>query len=281
MKMRMMVSCLWMLMAVAVAGVRAEAPAAVRAEDTPKVVEMKGYHLRAGDTVLFLGDSITAETKYFYKIFFEDIDKKYPELDRVDGAKIKYDGKVFKGGKLTFVNGGLSGDIAAGGLKRLPGLIEQWKPTVCVVCFGMNDRYKDRKGYVRNMKDIVEMLKKNNVAVTILTSPNVGSVKHAELKPFVAVLGEMAEEMKALAAEEKVAFADCYTPTKARGDDKGADVTWGDGIHPNETGHRIMADALQAVWGFGLPLVKEGEARPLPASPTVVGSATGGAGSGK
>jgi len=214
------------------------------------------YYLRSGDTVLFLGDSITAETKYYYKIFFEDIDAKYPELIRINGQKPKYAPDAFKGAALTFVNGGLSGDTAGGGLKRLPDLLAKWKPTVCVVCFGMNDRYNDRDGYVKNMKAIVEMLKANKIAVTILTSPNVSSTKHAELKPFVQVLGTMAGEMKSLAAEEKVDFVDCYTPTKEKGDDSGIDITWGDGIHPNETGHRIMADALETHWGYGKPLAK-------------------------
>ena len=214
------------------------------------------YHLKSGDTVLFLGDSITAETKYYYKIFFEDIDAKYPQLIRINGQKPKYAPDAFKGAALTFVNGGLSGDTAGGGLKRLPGLLAKWKPTVCVVCFGMNDRYKDRAGYDANMKSIVEMLKANKIAVTILTSPNVSSTKHTELKPFVQVLGTMAGEMKALAAEENVGYADCYTPTKEKGDDAGVDLTWGDGIHPNETGHRIMADVLEANWGYGKPLAK-------------------------
>jgi len=224
--------------------------------------EPRFYYLRSGDTVLFLGDSITAETKYYYKIFFEDIDAKYPELIRIDGQKPKYAAAAFKGGALTFVNGGVSGDTAGGGLKRLPALLEKWKPTVCVVCFGMNDRYKDRAGYVANMKAIVEMLKTNKIAVTILTSPNVSSTKHPELKPFVPVLGTMAGEMKTLAADEKAGYVDCYTPTKAKGDDAGVDLTWGDGIHPNETGHRIMADALEAFWGYGAPLAKAGATSP-------------------
>lgn len=224
--------------------------------------EPKSYYLRNGDTVLFLGDSITAETKYYYKIFFEDIDAKYPELIRIDGQKPKYAPAAFKGAGLTFVNGGVSGDTAGGGLKRLPALVEKWKPTVCVVCFGMNDRYKDRAGYLANMKAIVEMLKANKIAVTILTSPNVSSTKHANLAPFVPVLGTMAGEMKTLAAEEKVGYVDCYTPTKTKGDDAGVDLTWGDGIHPNETGHRIMADALETFWGYGKPLAKAGDALP-------------------
>ncbi|MCY3017869.1 MAG: GDSL-type esterase/lipase family protein [Planctomycetota bacterium] len=226
-------------------------PAARAADET--------YHVQKGDVVLFLGDSITAETKYWYKLYYDDIAKKYPEL--IVGEKPKYNGAGFGTAGLKFVNGGLSGDIAAGGLKRLPGLLAQHKATVCVVCFGMNDRYKDRKGYIATMKAIVQKLKEAKVAVTLLTSPCVCPIKHAELQPFVATLGEMAKEVQALAAEEGVGYADCYTPTKQYMDEKKKDFTWGDGIHPNEDGHRMMADALQAAWGFGQPLAKEGAPR--------------------
>jgi lysophospholipase L1-like esterase len=230
--------------------------------------EPANYHLRKGDVVLFLGDSITNETKFWYKIYFDDIVAKYTEL--IEGEKPKYSATGWGTPALKFINGGVSGDTAAGGLSRLPKLIEQHKPTVCVVCFGMNDRYKDRKGYLDNMRAIVKKLKEARIAVTLLTSPCVCSLKHAELAPFVPILGEMAKEVQTLAAEEGVGFADAYTPTKKIQDEEKKDFTWGDGIHPNEDGHRAMADALEAVWGLGKPLVKEGDARAaakVPAKP--------------
>jgi lysophospholipase L1-like esterase len=238
------------------------------AEDPKPAEGPANYHLKKGDVVLFLGDSITNETKYWYKMYFDDIAKQYPDL--IEGEKPKYAGTGWGTPALKFINGGVSGDIAGGGLSRLPKLIEQHKPTVCVVCFGMNDRYKDRKGYIANMTAIVKKLKEAKIAVTLLTSPCVCSLKHPELAPFIPILGEMAKEVQTLAAEESVGFADCYTPTKKIQDEQKKDFTWGDGIHPNEEGHRTMADALQASWGFGKPLVKEGLPRAdakVPAKP--------------
>ncbi|MCW8133830.1 MAG: hypothetical protein KIS92_26015 [Planctomycetota bacterium] len=222
----------------------------------------EAYWLRKGDTVLFLGDSITAETKYFYKLYFDDIAKKYTDL--IQGEKPKYDGKGWGTPALTFVNGGVSGDIAAGGLKRLPNLLAAHKPTACVVCFGMNDRYKDRANYAANLRAIVKALKAAQVRVTVLTSPCVYAGKNAGLAPFVKALAEMRDEAAKIAQEEGVLFADCYTSTAKLGETH--DFTWGDGIHPNEEGHRAMADALQKAWHFGAPLQAGKPAEAAPAA---------------
>jgi acyl-CoA thioesterase I len=221
--------------------------------------EAANYHLKKGDVVLFLGDSITNETKYWWKIYFDDIAKNYPEL--IEGPKPAFGARGWGTPALKFVNGGVQGDTAGGGLSRLPKLISEHKPTVCVVCFGMNDRYKDRKNYAANMRAIVKKLKEENIAVTLLTSPSVCSLKKAELQPFVATLAEMAKEVQTIAAEENVGYADCYTPTRKILEEDKRDFTWGDGIHPNEEGHRVMANALQAAWNFKKPLAKESEAR--------------------
>jgi hypothetical protein len=41
---------------------------------------------------------------------------------------------------------------------------------------------------------------------------------------------------------------------KSELDGDGRELSWGDGIHPNDAGRRMMADALQTAWGFGKPL---------------------------
>jgi lysophospholipase L1-like esterase len=221
------------------------------------------YHLRAGDVVLFLGDSITAESRFFWQIFYEDLPKRYPELV-MEGGK---PGKDFKGPGVRFVNAGASGDTASGGLARLPKLLEQHKPTAAVVCFGMNDRIQDRPTYADHLRALVRALKEARVSVTILTSPCVYPLRKQDLQPWVPILGEMAAEARKIAAEERVLFADCYAPTRKRVDDNHDDFTWGDGIHPNVEGHRIIADALQSAWGFGKPLAKGGGPRAVPDAP--------------
>lgn len=232
-----------------------------RADDAP--AEGKGtFYLQPGDRVLFLGDSITAETKFYFMLYTKYLGKQYPDMCTNDGAAVKYGNPEFGTEKLKFFNGGLSGDIAAGGLKRLPGLVEKFKPTVVVVCFGMNDRYKDRKGYLGNMKAIVEKCKEQKLAVTILSAPSVCAVGHADLKSFVPIMNEMNQEVRKLAAEEKVSYVDWYTPTVQFQEKQKKDYTWGDGIHPNEVdGDRMACIALMSGWGAGQPLAQQGAAR--------------------
>jgi acyl-CoA thioesterase-1 len=222
-----------------------------------------GYFLRKGDVVLCLGDSNTENTKWMYLLFYGDLAKQYPEL--VGTPPPTYTHDAFKG-PLTMVNAGVSGDTAAGGAARLPALLTQWKPTACVVCFGMNDRYKDRAGFIGNMKKIVEQLKAAKVEVTLL-SPTSTYPINPDLKSFIAVLGEMNQEIAALAAEEHVGYADAYTPAAAWIAAGKPDYTYGDGIHVGDAGQRIMVDALGACWGFGKPLAKDGAPRPAQAIP--------------
>jgi lysophospholipase L1-like esterase len=222
------------------------------------------FYLQKDDVVLFLGDSITEETKYMYALYYGDIAKKYPDL--LGGAPPPYNHDAFKAPGLTFVNGGISGDTAGGGLKRLPALLDKWKPTVCVVCFGMNDRYKDRAHYIENMRGIVKKLKDAKISVTLLTAPSTFPVND-DLKKYVPILGEMAKEVKGLAADEQVAYADCYSKFAKWIEDKKPNFTWGDGIHPNDQGHRMMNDALEETWNFGKPLAAKGAPRFSPEPP--------------
>ncbi len=224
----------------------------------PKDDAEKTYYLREGDVVLFLGDSITEETKYYWALFSDDLKQKYPSLNKGD---VPYKKEEMVGAGIKFVNAGVSGDTAAGGVKRLEALLAKHKPTVCVVCFGMNDRYKDRMGYKKSLQEIVKKCKESKAAVTVLSPPCVDVISKPELKPFVKTLEEMTAEAKAVADDEGAIFADCYTPYRTRMEDRKNVLSYGDGIHPNDAGHRLMADALQKVWGYGLPLPKAGEAR--------------------
>ena len=73
--------------------------------------------LKAGDRVVFLGDSITEQrihTRYVMNYFT----LRYPGVD------------------ITFRNAGIGGDSAGGGLGRLQRDVLSQKPTVVTICFG-------------------------------------------------------------------------------------------------------------------------------------------------
>src|SRR4051812_23914182 len=78
------------------------------------------YALRNGDTVVFLGDSITAARTY------GRIVENYTLLR-------------FPGRKVRFINSGWGGDTAAGGLARLDRDVFAHGATVLIVAYGIND----------------------------------------------------------------------------------------------------------------------------------------------
>ena len=97
------------------------------------------FALRDGDTVVFLGDSITAAQTYG-KIVENYTLLRYPSR------------------KVHFLNAGRGGDTAAGGLERLEKDVFNRGATVLTVAYGVNDigwglkankehrqKYQDRK----------------------------------------------------------------------------------------------------------------------------------------
>ena len=78
------------------------------------------FQLRDGDTVVFLGDSITAERTYG-KVVENYTLLRFPDR------------------KVRFINAGRGGDTAAGGLKRLDRDVLDAGATVVIVAYGIND----------------------------------------------------------------------------------------------------------------------------------------------
>lgn len=240
----------------------AEATPRKKPKTTDKVPAVEvAYYIQPGDIVMFLGDSITADTRYYKNLYFSDIAKKYPEL--VDDPIAKYAGPGWGGDKLKFINAGLGGEASGGGKNRLPGLLADKKPTVVVICYGMNDaRYGNPVGYKENLRAMVKLAKDAKCAVTVLSSPSVCTVGHADKVPLVKTLADLRDQAREVAADEGVLFADCYSLTREYEEKNNKDFTWGDGVHPNDDGHRMIADALESAWGFGKPLGKAGSPRP-------------------
>src|SRR6476469_3816685 len=78
------------------------------------------FAIRDGDTVVFLGDSITAARTYGKTIENYTL-LRFPER------------------KVHFINAGWGGDTAAGGLKRLQRDVFDKGATLLTVAYGIND----------------------------------------------------------------------------------------------------------------------------------------------
>ena len=222
------------------------------AKRSVKPVRLRHYFLRPHDVVLFLGNSITDNAAPEMAFLADDIANRYPTLASGDG-------------KVTLIRAGIGGEQAFQGAKRLKALLEQHKPTVCVVGYGTCEvTFKNEASYVPAMKDIVKQLKEAGIAITIV-SPPPPSPRNWKQSPwpasqFVEGIPPMVAKAGSIAEDEGVLFVDSYAAIKRVVERKHGELTV-DGIHLNEAGYRAMADALQKAWGFGKPLAKAGTAR--------------------
>ncbi len=210
-----------------------------------------------GDTVAFLGDSITHGSDYhaLVQTFFST---RYPELD------------------LWTENVGRSGDTSWGTLKdRLDGDLYPFEPDSVILHFGMNDVGRDtfkgmknpptdesrkgRRGQYRGaMNKLVDTLLKKDLQVAIM-SPTLydDGLKKEDSQhqsPHLnAELAKFGEIGLALATEKNLPFIDVHTPlTRITEEKQAKDETFSftpDRVHPMKGGYPIMAYELLKAFG--------------------------------
>jgi lysophospholipase L1-like esterase len=209
------------------------------------------YLVQPNDVVGIAGDSITQQ--HLYSVMMEDY---FLMCQPTAGQKI--------------VNFGWGGEQAPGFLARLKSDVYPFKPTVMTTCYGMNDGHygpltdATTKQYVTNQTAIVEDLKKNGVRAIVLGSSKcVDSFYYRKGNPdpnqssevYNKTLGAMADMDKDIAKKEGIVYADVFGATmdvmkkaKAKfGDDYC--FAGGDGVHPDQNGHLVMAYAFLKALG--------------------------------
>lgn len=215
------------------------APATARADD---------FALRDGDTVVFLGDSITAARTY------GKIIENYTLLR-------------FPGRKVRFVNAGRGGDTAAGGLKRLDQDVFPHEPTVLTVAYGVNDigwgtKADDahKQAYLDGIRGIVEACKKRGVRVYVCSA---AATAEDPATAETGFLKAMCDEGMALSRslgggaidvqgtmrgiQKKIRVANKQVADKGKHDTLHA----ADGVHLNDLGQLAVAYAI--LKGLGAP----------------------------
>lgn len=130
------------------------------------------------------------------------------------------------------INGGVPGEVSAEGLKRLPTVMDQYNPTLVILCHGGNDflRRMDKSITIRNLKAMVELIRARGADVVLVGVPKLGfGLGTPDFYP------EIAEE---------------YTIPLQRDilvDLLGDNSMKSDAIHPNAIGYRLMAEAIHDV----------------------------------
>ena len=217
------------------------ATGSVRAED---------FALRDGDTVVFLGDSITAERTYG-KIVETYTLLRFPQR------------------KVRFVNAGWGGDTAAGGLARLERDVFGRGATVVTAAYGINDigwggkaDAGHRQQYLDSIRGIVEQCRARGVRVYICSAAVTAADPDKSENDFLQRMCD--EGMKTStslggsAIDVQRTMRDVQRRIKAanakeQDGKKRETLHAADGIHLNDLGQTAMGYAI--IKGLGAPRV--------------------------
>ena len=168
--------------------------------------------LERDDVVVAFGDSITFGAGATPQ-------ESYPAiLEKIIGRRV--------------VNAGVPGEVTAGGLARLPKVLEREKPALVIICLGGNDllRSMNKKQAADNIREMICLTRKHGAAVVLIGVPALGlSVSPDPL------YREIAETMNVSLEEKTLSEILADSALKA------------DLIHPNAAGYRRLAEAVAAL----------------------------------
>jgi lysophospholipase L1-like esterase len=199
------------------------------------------FALRNGDTVVFLGDSITAARTYG-KIIETYTLLRFPER------------------KIRFFNAGRGGDTAAGCIQRLDSDVFIHLPTVVIVAFGMNDigwglkaDDEHKKKYLDGVREIIARCQKRKARVYICSAAVTGADPAKTENDFLQQMCDQGMELSRKLGEHAIdvqrtmrgiqkrikAFNE-----KVKEPAKKTTLHAADGVHLNDLGQLAMAYAI-------------------------------------
>ena len=164
-------------------------------------------------TILAFGDSLTAG-------YGASSGKDYPtQLQRLSGIKV--------------INAGISGEVSADGLKRLPELLQEYKPKLVILCHGGNDilRKKSMHQLQKNLRQMIILIQNSGADVLLVAVPNFSLLDLSPLPQYEAI----ADEYKLMFSED--VLSDILSKNQLKSDT----------IHPNDKGYKIMAERFYGI----------------------------------
>ncbi len=204
----------------------------------------------SGDTIVFLGDSITAQGLYtqYVENYFHT---RYPHI------------------RLHFHNAGVSGDTTADALARFDRDVAAYKPKYVTILLGMNDGAAKVfepalfDAYQTGMRALFTKIRAIGATPIVLT-PTMYDLKATQLNPkpdsrgrggyYNGVLALYGAWLREFASEERANFVDLYGPLNQftqQSRRTTPDFTLiPDGIHPDAGGQIIMAYSLVSDLGL-------------------------------
>ncbi len=207
------------------------------------------FFLKKGDRVCFVGNSITHNGEFHHNIYQYFV-TRYPAVP------------------IRFFNAGIKGDVTGGILKRIQTDVLIHKPTYAFIMIGMNDVQRELYGkyptqnvdtlakrkaalelYAKNLDSIVRILQKQKIKV-ILQKPSAydqtSTIKYPNNLGVNDALIECGKTMQYLANKYKLPIIDYNSlmtniSLQQQAKNPNFTLTVNDRVHPNSTGHFIMA----------------------------------------
>ena len=249
MKWQVWAGVLWLGMTSGAWSQEAKAPAEAKAAQGVKL------DLAEGETLVFLGDSITHQC--LYTQYVED-----------------YFYTRFPNRRVKFHNSGVGGDRAADALIRFDRDVAQYKPKYVTVLLGMNDgsyRGYDEatfQAYRTGMLEVIEKIKATGATPVLMTptmfdaqaararvkgEPDAATATRLEL--YNSVLAFYGTWLRGQAGTQGLGFVDMYSPLnnltfEARRNDPQFTMI-ADAVHPGAAGQMVMAFSL--LWDLQVP----------------------------
>lgn len=188
---------------------------------------------------LFVGDSIT------HGACHTNGERSYTELWQ---EVIKWEYGIKRQGERKndiIVNSGVSGETATGFLKEMSWRLNQFKPQVVFINFGVNDamRIKDLEKFKADLAAIVKAVRKKN-AIPVLQVPTPTYDGLATRPAYADAVREVAKQKKVLLADHAAYWKEIS------GSDEAKRAWMNNNLHPNGEGHRVMVKVLATELGL-------------------------------
>lgn len=127
------------------------------------------------------------------------------------------------------VNAGIPGEVTEQGLKRLPSVLDEYQPTLLILCHGGNDilRQKHKQQTIDNLKSMINIAINRNINVVLVGVPEYGL-----LLTTASFYGDIAKEFNIPFEED--ALSDILFRSQLKSDR----------VHPNAEGYSLFAEAI-------------------------------------
>jgi lysophospholipase L1-like esterase len=199
-------------------------------------------HLKKGDRIIFLGDSITAggiSPKGYITLIKSDLAEKHKDLD------------------IEVIGAGISGNKVPDLQKRLERDVLKRKPTIVVIYIGINDVWHGEndpkngtspENFEAGLKDIIGKIQKEGGKVLLCTPtvigefPGGGNKLDQKLDAYAAISRHVAKETGSPLCDLRKAFVDYIATHNTEKKERG--VLTGDRVHLNNAGNRLVADTM-------------------------------------